>query len=116
MDLVWLQPRTFRGSLPPDQLDAPGGIRLQMMAFRQPHTPGAQSADMSIHRTGRAALCLLAKVAIPDEHNGGELFKSKRTLLDLGIPGEKARDGALIAANGARGTVVARQIVEPLLK
>lgn len=116
MDLVWLQPSPLRGRLPPHQLDAPGGIRLQMMAFYEPRAPGAQSADMSIHCAGRAALCLPEKVAISDEHDGGEMFQGKRATLDLGIPGEKARDGALIAANGASGTVVVRQIVEPLLK
>src|SRR5712691_5878495 len=81
MDLVWLQPSPIRGSLPPYQLDAPGGIRLQMMAFHKPGTPGAQGADMSIHRAGRAALCLLEEVAIPDEHDGGEMFRGKRAML-----------------------------------
>jgi hypothetical protein len=71
---------------------------------------------MSTHRAGRAALGLLEKGAVSDEHDGGEMVQGKRATLDLGIPGEEACDGALVTANRAGGTVIAREIIEPLFQ
>jgi len=44
------------------------------------------------------------------------VFKGKRAMLDLGIPGEKTENGALVASNGAWGMVLLEEILEPLFQ
>jgi len=58
---------------------------------------------------------MLEEVAIANESNRCERCKGERALFFLLIPGEEVLDGAFIATDGPRGTVIGQQVAEPSL-